>query len=173
MASMDDLLAGLPRRPKKRIHHRRHMGVSTATIRSDINVTPLVDVVLVLLIIFMVVTPMITRGMPVEMPITIHHDKKQDSGTQIFVSVTCNKPKMGAKDWECDGGSSVFVGPEKAEGNAFQEKVQAELRKKGTEVYIKADRRAKYGAVREVMERCQAIGLSQVSLGTVEPRKEE
>ncbi|HEY7162645.1 MAG TPA: biopolymer transporter ExbD, partial [Acidobacteriota bacterium] len=48
-------------------------------VRSDINVTPLVDVVLVLLIIFMVVTPMLQKGMPVELPITKNPDKKPDS----------------------------------------------------------------------------------------------
>src|SRR5579872_6292719 len=115
--SMDELLAGLPRRRKnrKRIHERHKLAVGTATIRSDINVTPLVDVVLVLLIIFMVVTPLITRGKPVEMPLTKHHDQKNDSGEQIVVSVICLSPKMGVDHVIC-GGSQVYVGTERAEG---------------------------------------------------------
>ena len=55
---------------------------------ADINVTPLVDVVLVLLIIFMVVTPMIARGVPVDLPQTVNHSKKPDDGKDIIVSVT-------------------------------------------------------------------------------------
>src|SRR5581483_7678836 len=110
MASIDELLAGLPKAPnkKKKIHGHHKLAIGTATIRSDINVTPLVDVVLVLLIIFMVVTPMITRGQPVEMPVTEHHDKKSDSGQQIVVSITCVNPKMGPTRRVC-GGSAVYV----------------------------------------------------------------
>ena len=60
MSDLDELLKNPPRLPRGK--HRRHgrHAVRNASIRSEINVTPLVDVVLVLLIIFMVVTPMIT-----------------------------------------------------------------------------------------------------------------
>src|SRR6202167_1736105 len=92
-----------------RAHVVRPARVATA----DINVTPLVDVVLVLLIIFMVVTPMITRGMPVEQPATKYHEKKNDSGEQIVVSVTCEGGKMGAIHWEC-GASHTYVAAELA-----------------------------------------------------------
>ena len=51
---------------------------------SEINVTPLVDVVLVLLIIFMVVTPMLSRGVKVDLPETTNHEKKHDTGEQII-----------------------------------------------------------------------------------------
>ena len=86
MSDLDELLKNPPRLPPRK--HRRHArhSIKNAGIRSEINVTPLVDVVLVLLIIFMVVTPMITRGMPVEQPVTRHHDKKNDSGEQIVAS---------------------------------------------------------------------------------------
>src|SRR5881396_1195922 len=60
-------------------------------IRGDINVTPLVDVVLVLLIIFMVVTPMIASGVAVDLPRTAHHARKPDDGKDIIVSVTWDK----------------------------------------------------------------------------------
>src|SRR4029078_7422698 len=76
-----------PRRKRAKIHTHRPAMVRTAAVRSEINVTPLVDVVLVLLIIFMVVTPMLNRGVKVELPITAHHEKKQDSGELLVVTV--------------------------------------------------------------------------------------
>src|SRR5690242_7197739 len=57
-------------------------------VKADINVTPLVDVVLVLLIIFMVVTPLIASGIAVDLPRTEHHSRKPDDGTDIVISVT-------------------------------------------------------------------------------------
>src|SRR6185369_10528696 len=57
-------------------------------VKADINVTPLVDVVLVLLIIFMVVTPMIASGIAVDLPRTANHSRKPDDGRDIIVSVT-------------------------------------------------------------------------------------
>src|SRR5215831_9811177 len=56
-------------------------------VRAEINVTPLVDVVLVLLIIFMVITPMIVRGVSVDLPITANHDKKNDDNKDLIVSI--------------------------------------------------------------------------------------
>src|SRR5215831_468902 len=81
-----------PKRPGKKrrghkIHHRRENRIKAAPIRSEINVTPLVDVVLVLLIIFMVVTPMLHRGVKIDLPETAHHEKKQDSGEILIVTV--------------------------------------------------------------------------------------
>ena len=62
--------------------HRWHSSVgklSTAALNSDINVTPLVDVCLVLLIIFMVVTPMLQKGVPVNLPMTEEPEKTPDT----------------------------------------------------------------------------------------------
>ena len=52
--------------------------------------TPLVDVVLVLLIIFMVVTPMIVRGVSVDLPVTSHHDRKNDDNKDLIVSINAS-----------------------------------------------------------------------------------
>src|SRR3954470_19643168 len=57
-------------------------------VRSDINITPLVDVVLVLLIIFMVITPMLQRGKAVELPKARHAAMGQQGPDPLFVSVT-------------------------------------------------------------------------------------
>ena len=79
-----------PRPPKKRrtkIHARPKSSIQVTAPRADINVTPLVDVVLVLLIIFMVVTPMLHRGVKIDLPETAHHAQRQDTGEQLIVSV--------------------------------------------------------------------------------------
>src|SRR3989337_1521319 len=72
-------------------------GSSRDKLQSDINVTPLVDVCLVLLIIFMVVTPMLQKGVPVNLPVTNEPDKTPDTEKQLQISV------------KADG--SVYVGP--------------------------------------------------------------
>src|SRR5688572_13759002 len=71
---------------------RRHSGsslskLSAAPLTSEINVTPLVDVCLVLLIIFMVVTPLLQRGVPVNLPITSEPEKTPDTEKQLQISV--------------------------------------------------------------------------------------
>jgi len=172
MSDLDEVLKNPP--PMRRRRHKIHQAhaskvVRNATINSNINVTPLVDVVLVLLIIFMVVTPLITRGMPVEQPMTRYHDKKNDSGEQIVVSVTCEGGKMGAVHWEC-GQTRTFVGAELANDDTLGDMVQKEMRL-GTgnrEVHVKADRKAPYGAVRHAMELINRSGVSTVALGSEE-----
>src|SRR5213593_4115288 len=62
-------------------------GVSVGESKAEINVTPLVDVCLVLLIIFMVVTPMLQKGRPVQLPVTESPDKKPDEEGQLLVSI--------------------------------------------------------------------------------------
>src|SRR5512145_1170099 len=66
-------------------------GGSAKGIKNDINVTPLVDVVLVLLIIFMVITPMLQRGKDVHLPKANHPEKEQKEGDPLIVSITPDK----------------------------------------------------------------------------------
>src|SRR3954465_8504431 len=75
------------RRHRTKIHKKREHAIKPGATKNEINVTPLVDVVLVLLIIFMVVTPMLHRGVHIDLPVTEHHDKKQDTGEQLIISV--------------------------------------------------------------------------------------
>src|ERR687886_1371211 len=70
--------------------HRWHssLGKLTSTgLNSEINVTPLVDVCLVLLIIFMVVTPMLQKGVPVNLPVTEEPERTPDTEKQLQISV--------------------------------------------------------------------------------------
>src|SRR4026208_299344 len=72
------------------IRHRWHSSVGKfqkAAMNSEINVTPLVDVCLVLLIIFMVVTPMLQKGVPVTLPVPTEPEKPEDSEKQPLISV--------------------------------------------------------------------------------------
>jgi biopolymer transport protein TolR len=128
-------------------------------IRAEINVTPLVDVVLVLLIIFMVVTPIIASGVPVELPRTVHHDRKPDDGKDIIISVTKDK--------------RIYVfGHAAADPREVTRMVEEERRKHPEKTaFIKGDQQTTYGAVRDVMEAVHKAGLSDVMLGTEEVKQ--
>jgi biopolymer transport protein TolR len=135
--------------PGAAVRRRRTAGA----IRADINVTPLVDVVLVLLIIFMVVTPMIARGVPVDLPQTMHHSKKPDDGKDIIVSVT--KDKL------------VYITSNKVQIKDVPRIIEEERRRFPEKtVYVKGDSRTTYGAVREVMEAIHKANIDDVMLGT-------
>jgi biopolymer transport protein ExbD/biopolymer transport protein TolR len=127
-------------------------------VKAEINVTPLVDVVLVLLIIFIVVTPMIARGVDVQLPATTHHAKKNDDNRDVIVSVT----RDGA----------VYVGPDRTPLDKLGAAVEEEKRRhpeKG--VFLKADARLEYGQARRVMDAIHAAGVEDVQLGTDEVSK--
>jgi biopolymer transport protein ExbD len=123
------------------------------SIVADINVTPLVDVVLVLLIIFMVVTPMIARGVPVDLPKTMHHSKKPDDGKDIIVSVTKDK--------------QVYITSNPVQMKDIPRIIEEERRRFPEKtVYVKGDSRANYGVMRDVMEAIHKANIDDVMLGT-------
>ena len=144
------------RRRRARKRAREHKPRQKGKVMADINVTPLVDVVLVLLIIFMVVTPLIASGVAVELPKTVHHNRKADDGKDIIISVT--------------GDSRVFLaGRALADAKAVTRLVEEERRKHPEKTaFVKADIHTPYGAVREVMEAVNKAGLDDVMLGTDE-----
>jgi biopolymer transport protein ExbD len=123
-------------------------------IQAEINVTPLVDVVLVLLIIFMVVTPMITEGPPLELPRTSHHDRKRDS-KDLVVSVTR------------DGRLFLDTNPTSLP-NLPRLIEEARRLSPGRLVYVKGDTSVPYGTVREVMEAVHQAHLDDLMLATDE-----
>ena len=125
-------------------------------VKADINVTPLVDVVLVLLIIFMVVTPLIASGVAVDLPRTRHHLRKPDDGKDIVVSITA--------DQRLYLGAARVVGVQELARQIVDQKRR--FPDKG--LFVKADARAPYGTVRELMEALHAADVDDVVLGTEE-----
>ena len=131
--------------------------LSHAALTSDINVTPLVDVCLVLLIIFMVVTPMLQKGVPVNLPVTEEPEKTPDTEKQLQISV------------KADG--SVYVGPNVVRKDEVQRTLE-DLHQKDSsrEIAVKGDRLVKYGDVLDVLKACREVGFNDVGLVT-QPRK--
>jgi biopolymer transport protein ExbD len=122
-------------------------------VRAEINVTPLVDVVLVLLIIFMVITPMIVRGVSVELPLTRHHDKKNDDNKDTIVSI--------------NAAGDIYVNADKVAPDGLAAAIQEERRRapdKG--IFLKADARLRYGAARAAMETIHRAGIEDIQIGT-------
>ncbi len=124
---------------------------------SDINVTPMVDVMLVLLIIFMVITPMLQHGVTVEMvkaknPIAMKDADKEDA---VLIGVTR------------DGKVVLSPGNIQLLPSDLPNKVKDLLTNKlDKTVYIKADMRAKYELVEDVVDNLRAAGVDQLGLLT-------
>jgi len=136
-----------------------HEGFERPDVKADINVTPLVDVVLVLLIIFMVVTPMIASGVAVDLPRTANHSRKPDDGKDIIVSV--------------DRDGRVYVGTQALPRiEDLGRVIAAEQRKAPNKtVFVKGDLRAHYGAVRRAMQSLHDVNIQDIVLGTEELTK--
>jgi biopolymer transport protein TolR len=144
---------------KLRTQVRKGKTRTKSAVVGDINVTPLVDVVLVLLIIFMVVTPMIAGGVAVDLPKTVNHFKKPDDGKDIIISVT--KEKV------------VYMMANAVKKEDIPRRVEEERRKHPEKtVFVKGDSRTTYGAVREVMELVHKAGIEDVMLGTEDVKQQ-
>lgn len=128
-------------------------GSAEGDVRSDINVTPLVDVVLVLLIIFMVVTPMLQKGVPVELPVTKEPGKKPDSENQVIVSVKSDATIYIEQNWVP---KTEFVGQLK----------EMHERNPSREILIKGDGRLMYKDIKKVMDMINEAGFENVGLIT-------
>ncbi len=131
---------------------------------ADINVTPMVDVMLVLLIIFMVITPMLTKGAQVDKvkaknAIAMQAADKEDA---IMVAITRN--------------GQIFLSPgnKQVEVGDLPDQVRDLLTNRlDKTVYIKADKRAKYEGVEDVIDNLRAAGVSDLGLLTEEIPKGE
>jgi biopolymer transport protein ExbD/biopolymer transport protein TolR len=134
---------------------------------NDINITPLVDVVLVLLIIFIVVAPQLQKGVEVQLPAVAKHREKKDDKKKkeeeknILVSI--------------QQGGGVFIGKDSVGAREdFPKRLRAELQKPeniNKPVVIQGDARIPYGEVRRLMKECQELGLGGVALAVKEDQK--
>ena len=128
-------------------------GGSPDEVKGDINVTPLVDVCLVLLIIFMVVTPMLQQGVDVLLPAGPHAEKKPGEETDLIVSV------------KADG--SVFVGQNWIPDKNLSTYLRAEYQKDpNRSVMLKADKRINFGKIRMVMKAANDAEFTRVAILT-------
>lgn len=140
--------------PRHDSHEAPAIGGSGGAV-SDINVTPLVDVCLVLLIIFMVVTPMLQTGVPVQLPDTNNPEKYPESAKQQKVTVTDDgKIFLSKDDWV-------------PSNQDLTRRVAEMVREKpDQEFVVKADKRLRYKQVREVMKAINEAGVTKVGLIT-------
>ena len=128
-----------------------------APLNASINVTPLVDVCLVLLIIFMVVTPMLQKGIPVNLPVTDEPEKTPDTDKQLQISV------------KADG--SVYLGPNVVRKDQVESALkEIQERTPDREIAVKGDKLVKYGDVLDVLRACREVGFNDVGL-IAQPKK--
>src|SRR6516165_10990695 len=131
----------------RRKHHRRK-------VMSEINVTPMVDVMLVLLIIFMVSAPLLTVGVPIDLPQTKAKSLDQDKEP---LALSVNEK------------GQVFLQNSELKMDELVPKLEAITQARGgyeERIYVRGDRKVDYGTVMRVMGRLSAAGFRRVALVT-------
>ena len=134
------------------------VGGSDRKLMSEINVTPLVDVMLVLLIIFMVTAPMMMQGMDVQLPQT---QAKTIPSQEERLVITLNKKQ------------EIFINEYHVSRGELQEKLKILYQnKKEGEVFLRADRSLPYGFVIQIMSDIKNAGIEKLGMVT-EPGEEK
>ena len=124
-------------------------------ISANINVTPMVDVMLVLLIIFMVITPMLQNKVSVDMAQVDNPESMPDADKEDAIVVAITR----------DGG--VFLGQDKIAVDELGARVRDKLADKpGKTIFIRADARAQYRAVEDAIDAVRTAGVEDVGLLT-------
>jgi biopolymer transport protein TolR len=121
---------------------------------ADINVTPMADIMIVLLIIFMVITPLLQKGVPVTLPKAANSKEKPDTQNTVVVAVS--------KDLKLYLGSKPVATETELEPQ-LREKIDA-LPDTDKVVYLKADVELPYSDVMRVMDMCRKAGAEEVAL---------
>ncbi len=123
---------------------------------SDINVTPFVDVMLVLLIIFMVTAPMMTRGIDVRLPKTASGSDATDQ--RLVVSV--------------DRENTVYLNERPVNIQLLTDQLKTEMQARGIDfVFLRADQEVSYGRVMMVMDQIKRAGADRVGMVTMPVEK--
>ena len=134
--------------------YRGLRGRHTAAALGDINVTPLVDVVLVLLLVFMVTAPMMSRGIDVSLPVA--NQPQNDEAERITVSINAEE--------------RVYVADKPVAMALLEDTLRGIMEGRPSKVaYLRADERLRYGKVIEVMDRMKKAGVDQVGFVYVLP----
>jgi len=123
------------------------------SLKADINVTPLVDVMLVLLIIMMLIAPLLQQGVPVTMPEAANTGEKPDTQDQTVVAI--------------DSRGAFYVNALPVPADDLVPRVQRALEdKKEKIVYLKGDKDAKYAAIMDVMDAFRKAQIENIALIT-------
>ncbi len=126
-----------------------------AKVNSDINVTPMVDVMLVLLIIFMVITPMLQKGVSVDLAKVNNPESMPDADKEDALIVAIMRDGI------------VYFGKEKTTPDQLTDKIKDRLASRTDKrVFVRADARAKFGVVVEVVDNVRAAGVDDLGLLT-------
>ncbi len=129
------------------------LGGAKGGVKSDINVTPLVDVMLVLLIIMMLIAPMLQKGVNVKLPEAGNTVDKPDTQTQTVVAI--------------DSANQFWVNGLAVDKGSFADKVKAVLEDKSERVVlIKGDQDALYSAIMQAMDDLRKAGIEDIGLIT-------
>ena len=136
---------------------------------SDINVTPLIDVVLVLLVVFMVITPMLQSGMPVDLPSTTASVTENDVGQYIVISVTKDKG-MWIETTQVTSDNLLDVVNEKLPA-MIEQRTKSETQPEcAGMILVKADLAVTYEQVREPLDILADANISNVCVATQKDR---
>ncbi len=134
------------------------VGGEDGAVKSEINVTPLVDVMLVLLIIMMIVAPMLQKGVNVKLPTADNSSDKPETQDQTVLGVTADR--------------SIFVNSVPVQMSDLRRKMEETFETKTQKlVLIKADEDAPYGAVMDAMDEVRASGVEDMGLITEKRKK--
>ena len=122
-------------------------------VKSDINVTPLVDVMLVLLIIMMIIAPLLQKGVDVRLPIAVNSASKPETQDQTVLGIKADK--------------TTWINGVEVRKEELRSRLEAILEtKKEKLILIKADEDAPYSAIMDAMDELRASGIEDVGLIT-------
>jgi len=134
---------------------RRARRSSHKGLKAELNVTPLVDVVLVLLIIFMVVTPFMKKGPRVDLPSARTSDSVKQNPAPVILTVTAEK--------------ALMLGGQELPRDQLEAVMQRVLQGSPTvEIYVQGDKSLRFKDVKSVLDACHKAGAKRLSLATRE-----
>jgi biopolymer transport protein TolR len=129
------------------------LGGAKGGVKSDINVTPLVDVMLVLLIIMMVVAPMLNQGVAVKLPKAQNSESKPQSAEQTVIAIAANR--------------AMYLNAKPVQEQELATRINEALESKAQKiVLIQADEEVEYGAVMAAMDQLRQAGIEDIGLIT-------